>query len=171
MPVAKIPAMDADYSYICVEVQKNRIIMKTFLPILLFLAALLPGGLFAQLPSGDIDQPEELVWHTDLVTAVQESQKTGKPLFAFFTGSDWCGWCKRLQANVFYKPAFKEWAPKNVVLLELDFPRRTQLPPKLAQQNTQLRNMLQVSGYPTIWVLDPVYNADRITSTSTKSAS
>jgi Fur family ferric uptake transcriptional regulator len=40
-----------------------------------------------------------------------------------------------LQKNVFAKPAFVEWATKNVVLLELDFPKRTQLPAKLKEQN------------------------------------
>lgn len=94
-----------------------------------------------------------LVWYTSLQEVHELSAKTNKPIFAFFTGSDWCGWCKRLQANVFVKPAFIEWASKNVILLELDFPRAKPLSPELSQQNAELQQALGVRGYPTVWLL------------------
>lgn len=97
-------------------------------------------------------EKEELVWYSDLMKANEASEAQNKPIFAFFTGSDWCGWCKRLQANVFAKKAFIDWAKKNVVLLELDFPRYKQLPPELAQQNVNLQQGFKVTGYPTIWI-------------------
>src|SRR6478609_8211905 len=40
-----------------------------------------------------------------------------------FTGSDWCGYCKHMQAEIFSKPQFQDYAAKNLVLVELDFPR------------------------------------------------
>ena len=67
----------------------------------------------------------ELVWHTDFAKARELSDATHKPIFGFFTGSDWCGWCHKLEADVFAKEAFVTWAKKNVVLLELDFPKTT----------------------------------------------
>ena len=91
-------------------------------------------------------------WLVDLDEAYKISEKTGKPIMANFTGSDWCGWCKRLTASVFSKPEFKKWADKNVVLLELDFPRRFQLPADVRKQNASLQQAFQVRGYPTIWV-------------------
>lgn len=94
---------------------------------------------------------EGLVWHTDLMEANKVSQAENKPIFAFFTGSDWCGWCIRLQRNVFAKQAFKKWAKDSVVLLELDFPRKKKLAPKLAQQNYRLKKGFKVNGFPTIW--------------------
>jgi thioredoxin-related protein len=94
-----------------------------------------------------------LSWYTDVKKADNISKSTGKPIFAFFTGSDWCGWCIKLQKDVFSKQAFIDWANKNVVLLELDFPRRKTLPPELAQQNQGLQQALQVQGYPTIWLM------------------
>ena len=97
---------------------------------------------------------ESLTWLTDFEKANAESQKTGKPIFAFFTGSDWCGWCKRLQAVVFSKPEFVTWANKNVILLELDFPRRKKLPAKLQQQNRQFQQLFKVRGYPTIHIFN-----------------
>jgi thioredoxin-related protein len=91
-------------------------------------------------------------WLVKIEEAYKESKQTGKPIMANFTGSDWCGWCKRLTASVFSKPEFKSWAEDNVVLLELDFPRRTQLPNDIRQQNYSLQQAFKVRGYPTIWV-------------------
>ena len=45
-------------------------------------------------------QQKEIEWHTDVNKAVNISVETGKPLFFFFTGSDWCGWCKKLVKEV-----------------------------------------------------------------------
>lgn len=96
--------------------------------------------------------PDSLVWLSDVGKARAQSESTGKPIFAFFTGSDWCGWCKKLQAEVLTKPAFKAWASEEVVLLELDFPARKVLPDNIVQQNQALKNFFQVSGFPTVWL-------------------
>ena len=96
-------------------------------------------------------QQKPLVWHTDVNKAINISVQTNKPLFLFFTGSDWCGWCKRLVKEVFVKPEFATWATENIVLVELDFPRRTKLSAELQKQNRELGQMFGVRGYPTIW--------------------
>lgn len=101
---------------------------------------------------------EALEWHTDLMKVHDISIKTKKPIFAFFTGSDWCGWCIKLQNNVFSKPEFIEWAKKNVVLLELDFPRNKQLSPELTQQNANMQQAFNVAGYPTVWIFNTIKN-------------
>ncbi len=95
----------------------------------------------------------KLVWHTSIAEVHELSKASNKPVFAFFTGSDWCGWCKKLQNDVFSKPEFIEWASKNVILLEVDFPRHKQLSPELTQQNNGLQQALHISGYPTVWLL------------------
>ena len=51
-------------------------------------------------------QAQELTWETDINKAIEVSKKTKKPLLLFFTGSDWCGWCIRLQNEVLKKPEF-----------------------------------------------------------------
>lgn len=104
-------------------------------------------------PGGDYKAHAE-GWEVDINKAYETSKKTGKPIMANFTGSDWCGWCKKLKAEVFDKAEFKEWAKKNVVLVELDFPRRFQLPENIKQQNAGLQQAFQVTGYPTIWVFN-----------------
>jgi protein disulfide-isomerase len=102
----------------------------------------------------------ELSWFTDFQKADAESKKTGKPIFGFFTGSDWCGWCTRLKATVFSKDDFKKWAKESVILLELDFPRRKQLPANIKQQNQQLAQVFKVRGYPTVWIFNTTKNAE-----------
>lgn len=91
-------------------------------------------------------------WLVSLDEAYALSKKTGKPIMANFTGSDWCGWCKRLTASVFSKPEFKKWADQHVILLELDFPKRFQIPSEIREQNNNLQQAFKVTGYPTIWV-------------------
>jgi thioredoxin-related protein len=95
-----------------------------------------------------------LTWYTDIMQAQALSDSTNKPIFAFFTGSDWCGWCHKLQREVFAKQAFKDWAGQKVILLELDYPRNKQLAPELAQQNAELQQVFRVTGYPTIWMFN-----------------
>ena len=100
-------------------------------------------------------QQKEIEWHTDVNKAVNISVETGKPLFFFFTGSDWCGWCKKLVKEVFVKQEFKTWAAKNAILVELDFPRRTPISEELKKQNRELGSMFGVRGYPTGFFVKP----------------
>lgn len=93
-------------------------------------------------------------WLVSLDEAYALSQKTGKPIMANFTGSDWCGWCKRLTASVFSKPEFKKWADKNVILLELDYPKRFKVPADIQQQNANMQQSFKVTGFPTVWVFN-----------------
>ena len=94
---------------------------------------------------------QELKWHTDVKEAIAVSNKEKKPLLLFFTGSDWCGWCIRLQNEVLKTPEFSKWAQENVVLVELDYPRRTAQTPELKNQNAELQQAFGIQGFPTIY--------------------
>lgn len=100
-------------------------------------------------------QQSTLNWHTDLNKAVNISLREKKPIMLFFTGSDWCGWCMRLKKEVFNFPEFETWTNENVVLVELDFPRRKAIDPKILNQNRELARIFGVSGYPTVWFVNP----------------
>ncbi len=95
-------------------------------------------------------------WLVDYEEVLTESTKTNKPIMANFTGSDWCGWCKKLKKAVFDTKVFKQWAEKNVVLFELDFPRRTPQKPEIKEQNRQLQQTFKqfVRGYPTVLIFE-----------------
>ncbi|WP_242133557.1 thioredoxin family protein [Aestuariivivens marinum] len=103
---------------------------------------------------------QELTWHTDMTKASEIAIKENKPVMMFFTGSDWCGWCKRLQKEVFDTLDFQTWAKDNVVLMELDFPRRTALDQATKVQNYQLQQIFKVSGYPTVFFVNPEKKPD-----------
>lgn len=94
---------------------------------------------------------QELTWHTDINKAIELSTKENKPLFLFFTGSDWCGWCIRLQTEVLKTPEFTKWAKDNVILVELDYPRRTPQAPEIKNQNNELQQAFGIQGFPTIY--------------------
>jgi protein disulfide-isomerase len=89
-------------------------------------------------------------WLLNFDKAAELSMKTSKPILANFTGSDWCGWCIRLKKEVFVTPAFKKWAKENVILLELDYPRRTPQTEEIKKQNRELQQFFKVRGYPTL---------------------
>ncbi len=97
---------------------------------------------------------QEAKWLASFDEAAKLSQKTNKPILANFTGSDWCGWCKVLHREVFSKPEFTKWAKKNVILLEVDFPRKTKISTELKKQNAGLQRAFGVRGYPTIWLFE-----------------
>ena len=95
-------------------------------------------------------EAQELVWETNVTKAMAISNETKKPLLLFFTGSDWCGWCIRLQKEVLKTPEFALWAKENVVLVELDFPRRAPQSPEIKKQNDELQMAFGIQGFPTI---------------------
>ncbi len=115
---------------------------------------------FAFIIGTSFSQKEDLTWHTDLNKAISTAQKEKKPLMLFFTGSDWCGWCHKLQKEVFFQDEFKTWAKQNVVLVEVDFPSRNGEAAKkqtdeVRQQNNLLQQQFSVRGYPTVWFVKP----------------
>ena len=97
---------------------------------------------------------EEAAWLTDPVAAGAAASKANRPILADFTGSDWCGWCVRLKKEVFDTPEFKAWAAKNVVLLEVDFPRKKAQKPADKARNQALAEKYGIEGYPTIVLMD-----------------
>lgn len=120
--------------------------------VALFVMFLSFGGSIMASAQSSAEKRGELTWYTNVMEARELSEKTKKPIFAFFTGSDWCGWCHKLQRTVFAKKEFIDWAKKNVILLELDFPRGKAQSAELQQQNAELQQVFQVRGYPTIWM-------------------
>ena len=60
-----------------------------------------------------------------------------------------------LNRLVFSQPKFKEYAARNLVLMEVDFPRRKEQTPELALQNERLAQQYGIQGFPTVIVLDP----------------
>ena len=96
----------------------------------------------------------ELDWQTDLPKAQAQAKTEKKLVMLDFTGSDWCGWCIKLNKEVFSQPAFAEYAKQNLVAVEVDFPRKKKLSAAQKQANDALAKKFGIQGYPTIIVLD-----------------
>jgi len=87
-------------------------------------------------------------WLTDLDAAKKQAAAEKKDILIDFTGSDWCGWCIKLDKEVFSTPEFK--AQKNFVLVSLDFPRKKEIPADAKAKNNALMKKWGVRGFPTI---------------------
>ena len=124
--------------------------------LILLLFTIVSFTSFSQLIEGNWLNTEK----PEMNKAIEISQKTNKPIMLFFTGSDWCGWCKKLVKEVYKTSEFNTWAKKNVVLVEVDFPRRSKLSSELTAQNNSLKQNFQPRGYPTVYFVKPVKGAD-----------
>jgi len=99
-------------------------------------------------PPGD-----PLVWTTNYKAALDLATTTNRQTFLFFTGSNWCSWCKRFEAEILETPAFRAYASKKLVMVKLDFPRGVEQPEDVVAQNRSLSKRFRIDGYPTVVVL------------------
>ncbi len=94
-------------------------------------------------------------WIDDYDVALKRAADEKRLIVANFSGSDWCGWCKRLDAEVFNTDDFRKGATNRYVLLMVDSPRdRSLLSPKAREQNPKLVEKYGIRGFPTVLILD-----------------
>jgi thioredoxin-related protein len=95
-------------------------------------------------------------WTMDFEAAKALAKAKNLPLLMNFTGSDWCGWCKLMDKNVFTTEAWKIFATQNMVTVFIDFPKdKSLVPAKLVPSNKALSEKFEVGGYPTYILLAP----------------
>lgn len=93
-------------------------------------------------------------WLTDLEEAKKIAAKEGKSILIDFTGSDWCHWCIKLKKEVFGLDEFTAEASKQFVLVELDFPRKSDQSEETKKRNKALAKKYEVRGFPTVLLTD-----------------
>ena len=93
-------------------------------------------------------------WVNDYKKAQQEATANHKFILLDFTGSDWCGWCRKFDKEIWSQPQFKDYAREKLVLVEVDFPRAKPQSVELRKQNQELARQYEVQGFPTIVVLN-----------------
>lgn len=98
--------------------------------------------------------PDNLDWKANLEQAMAEAKKENKAVLVNFTGSDWCKWCMKLNAEVFSQPEFKEYAEKKLVLVKLDFPNSIPQSDETKLYNNNLARRYGIQGFPTILILN-----------------
>ena len=95
-------------------------------------------------------------WLDDYDAALKKAAAENRHVVVDFSGSDWCGWCKRLDKEVFATDAFRKAAAEKYVLLMVDSPNdQSLLTEKAAKENPELVEKFRVRGFPTVVVLDP----------------
>jgi protein disulfide-isomerase len=97
---------------------------------------------------------EGVNWMTDAAAAQTRAKAEKKLVMLDFTGSDWCGWCIKLNKEVFSTPEFATYAKANLVAVEVDFPQKKKLSDAQKKQNQALADKYKIEGYPTIIVLN-----------------
>lgn len=97
--------------------------------------------------TGDLD------WYTSFNSALEDAQKRDTIIIVNFTGSDWCSWCDKLEADVFSKKEFHNWSKNKATLLLLDFPQKLKLTESQVNHNQLLAQAYGVQGFPTILIL------------------
>ena len=87
----------------------------------------------------------------DLDAAINSSKKSGKTVYAVFSGSDWCYWCKVLEQGYLSKEEFVKEASENFELVYIDMPRDKSLLSEKAQKNNPLLlKKYGIRGFPTV---------------------
>ena len=94
-------------------------------------------------------------WMEDVAKARVKAANEGKFVFMAFSGSDWCGYCMRMDAEVFSQNAFVRQASKKYVLVMIDIPRdKSKLSALAASQNPALAQQYSIGGFPSMVITD-----------------
>jgi thioredoxin-related protein len=107
------------------------------------------ASLFAVMASAASSTPKGFT--DDLDAAIDSSKKSGKIVYAVFSGSDWCYWCKVLEEGYLSKKDFVSEASKKLELVFIDTPRdKSVLSEKARKSNPQLLKKYAIRGFPTV---------------------
>ena len=94
-------------------------------------------------------------WSEDYAASLTKAKKEHKLVLLDFTGSDWCIWCKRIDAEVFDTAKFKDFADQKLILVRLDYPQKHPQESAVKAQNAKMLDKYGVTGFPTLVVLNP----------------
>ena len=109
--------------------------------ILFAVAALaVAGAAFALAPKSDGTDKEGIVW-TDFEQGSEYALKNDLPVMIYFS-TKWCGWCRKLERDVYTVPEVVEMS-KKFVNIRID-----------GDQSKELTMRYKVRGYPTIIFTD-----------------
>lgn len=111
-----------------------------FIPALILLAALAPPA--------DADT----LWRA--WTPGMEEASRAKKLVLVDVYTDWCGWCKRMDRDVYSRADVRDYLAKNFVTIRLDAESGQTAPYQGKKYSERsLASAFRVSGYPTILFL------------------
>lgn len=96
-----------------------------------------------------------LNWVSSYDEALSKSKEEKKPILIYFKGSDWCGPCKVLDAELFGSERFKNLANKSLIMLEVDIPKRVDvLSDEKISENFYLKDKYKIKSFPTLLIVN-----------------
>lgn len=134
-------------------------LLSGLLTIFLFSGVSCFGGMKARQSRGieatvKTESQEDAIHWMDYDSAKKEASARGKYIALFFTGSDWCSWCFRMQKEILSTKEFSTYANEHFCMVEVDFPRKNPLPQYQQEANEQLLHQYKVKGFPTLVILN-----------------
>lgn len=97
-------------------------------------------------------------WYTNYEDALKQARSASQPMVLFFTGSDWCSWCNKIDEEAFNTKDFADAAGNKFVFVKLDFPLYSPQDPQVKAQNKQLQQKFDVRSFPTVILFDAQQN-------------
>jgi len=123
--------------------------MRRLVPILVALLPVL--GLVTPVSAGPAGGINWRAWDLGLA----EAKASGRPVMVdVYTG--WCGWCRRMESDVYARPEIRDYLSRNFVTVKLD--AEGSGPATFEGRGFNARSLaarLGVSGYPTTIFLRP----------------
>ena len=98
---------------------------------------------------------DDAKWTTSYDKALAQAKAENKTVLMNFTGSDWCPWCIKMDKEVLNTKEFMDYADKNLVLVEVDFPNSKPQSDEVKKQNDGLKDKYGADGFPTFILVDP----------------
>ena len=101
--------------------------------------------------------PPPAGWFTNLEEAAETARKERKKILLLLTGSDWCGFCKRLRTQALDSDEGKKAIGDCFVGVYIDFPRQSAFTPEQKKYNRGIMRKFagKNAGYPTTYILEP----------------
>lgn len=98
--------------------------------------------------------PFQLPWADSYEQAVEQARRTNQSIVLLFTGSDWCHWCKILERDFISNSSFVQALKGEFLFVRIEIPRSHSLPPGVIENNKCLMKRFNVSGLPSLVVLN-----------------
>lgn len=102
------------------------------------------------------------LWQVDYDKAMEQAKKEDKVVFLYFTGSDWCIWCQKLDSLLLSKKEFLDYAKDKMVLIKCDFGQGGPVAKEFAKKHIELMQKFQVEGFPTFFLINPANNKSQM---------
>ena len=110
-------------------------------------ATLMAAKLSSSVPSG---------WGEDFAAAQKAAAAGDKYILLAFSGSDWCGWCVKMDKDIYSVKSFIREAKKKFELVMIDMPQNQEiLSPLAKKQNPGLLRKYAIRGFPCSILVHP----------------